>query len=65
MEQSVFEPLSEITLSLKEGKVHSKQARTYLTKCIDHLMNLTVNTDSEIQDILHKYIPIFLSLIHI
>ncbi len=63
MEQSIPEPLSEIIQALKNGKVRAKQAHTYLTKCIDYLLHFTFNTESEAQDVLHEYLPVFDQLI--
>ena len=63
MEQSIFDSLSEITQALKDGKVRGKQANNYLAKCIADLLNLEADTDSEIENVLWEYLPIFERLI--
>lgn len=63
MEQSIFNSLSEITQALKDGGVCGKQTSAYLERCVNDLLYLEADTDSEIESALHEYLPVFDRLI--
>ncbi len=63
MEQLIFNPLSEITQALRDGKADGKQTGTYLARCIDNLLHIEAETDSELQDVLHEYLSVIDQLI--
>jgi len=53
----------EIQQALRVDNIQGEMVHTYLAQCIDDLLHLGAMTDSEVQDTLHQYLPIFDQLI--
>lgn len=63
MEQVILASLSEITQALTRDKVNGNQAGVYLDSCINNLLHIETETDTETQDVLHKYLPVLNRLV--
>lgn len=63
MEQSILDPLSEITQALRDGKACGEQIYNYLDRCINNLLHFNAKTESELWDVLHEYLPAFEQLV--